>query len=153
LWKGTINATTAKTIGNSDMETTAVRNTFGKGEVIWVPSLIGLGARNKGEYGPLSSLLSVETAKSLNNVPFRFSKHQPGMLMKTMQSGEDYITIIINKSAEKRNVPLIVLRGNSKSSLLFADKGGSVNNKTITISPEETIVIHWSYSKQKSVNK
>ncbi len=145
MWRGTIKTMTAKTIGSSDNETTAVRNTFGKGEVIWVPSLIGLGARKRGEYGPLSALLSAETVKSLNNVPFRFRDHQPGMLMKTMQSGGDYITIIINKSAEKRMVPLIVKKENAKPSVLFANKGGSVNNKTVTISPEETIVIHWSY--------
>lgn len=148
MWRGTIITTTAKTIGTLNNETTAVRNTFGKGEVTWVPSLIGLGAREKGEYGPLSALLSAETAKSLNTVPFRFREHQPGMLMKTLKSGNDYLTIIINKSTEKKIVPLIINKGNAKQSVLFANKGGTAINNKITISPSETIVIHWSYPRE-----
>jgi len=148
MWRGTILTTTAKTIGTLNNEVIAVRNMYGKGEVLWVPTLLGLGARIKGDYRPLSALLYGEIIQSLRNVPFRFKKHQPGMLMKTLQSGASYLTIIINKSSEKRTVPLLVKEGSENPVILFANKGGSVSKKNrVNISPEETLVIQWESIK------
>ena len=143
MWRGTIKTTTAKTIGSFNNEAIAVRNTFGKGEVVWVPTLLGLGARIKGDYDPLSVLLSKEIDQNLNNVPFRFKQHQAGMLMKTLQSGTNFITIIINKSLDKRTVPLEIKKGMANPTVLFANKNGTISENTITISPEETLVIRW----------
>lgn len=144
MWRGTIKTTTAKATGTFSNETTAVRNSFGKGEVFWAPTLFGLGARIQKDYGPLSVLLSGEIVQSLNNVPLRFKQHQPGMLMKTLKTRSGFITIIINKSSEKLTVPLIVKDGVSNQALLFADKGGSVSNNIAVISPEETLVVQWA---------
>lgn len=143
LWRGTIRTTTATTIGSFNNEPTAVRNFLGKGEVIWVPSLIGLGARIRENYEPLTEFLSEEILQSLINVQFRFRQHQPGMLMKTLQSGSDFVTIIINKSPVERIVPLIVKKANVTPVILFATRNGSITNNIISISPEETLVIRW----------
>jgi hypothetical protein len=64
------------------------------------------------------------------------------MLMKTLHSGNAYITIVISKAKEKRKVLLdnkIIL----KPTILFADHGGRVSNNVIEISPEETLVVEW----------
>jgi beta-galactosidase len=143
LWRGTINTTTAKTIGIFNNEAIASRNTFGKGEVIWVPTLLGLGARITENYGPLSVFLAVEIGQNIAGLPFRFEQHQAGMLMKTLQSGTKFITIIVNKSPEKRVVPLKVNKGAGNPVILFAGNGGTISKNTIQISPEETIVIQW----------
>jgi beta-galactosidase len=143
LWRGTINTTTAKTIGILNNEAIASRNTFGKGEVIWVPTLLGLGARINENYGPLSGFLAVEIGQDIAGLPFRFEQHQAGMLMKTLQSGTKFITIIVNKSPGKRIVPLKVTKGAGNPVILFAGNGGTISKNTIHISPEETIVIQW----------
>ena len=148
MWRGTIRTTTAKTIGTYDKESVAVRNFYGKGEVIWVPSLLGLGARIKGDYGPLSVFLYNEINQSLTNVPVRFKLHQPGMLMKTLQSGSDLITIVINKSRDKRTVPLTLKKGTVNPVIMFADKGGTATAENVNISPEETLVIKWNFESE-----
>lgn len=145
LWRGTIKTTTANKIGTFNNEIIASRNFSGRGEILWVPSLIGLGARNNENYYPLSVLLSGELGQSLANVQFRFRQHQPGMLMKTLQSGSDFLTVIINKSPVERIVPLIVKDTVADPVILFSDKGGTVNNNVVSISPEETLVILWDY--------
>jgi beta-galactosidase len=145
MWRGTIRSITAKTIGSYNKESVAVRNVYGKGEVIWVPSLLGLGARIKGAYGPLSVFLFNEIKMSLANIPVLFKQHQPGILMKTLQSGTNLITIIINKSPDKRTVPVTLKAGVANPVILFASKGGTVSTNTVNISPEETLVIRWNY--------
>jgi len=143
LWRGTISTTTATPIGSYNNEPTAVRNFYGKGEVLWMPGLIGLGARIRENYEPLTELLSGEILQSLTNVEFRFRQHQSGMLMKTLQSGSDFLTVIINKSPVDRVVPLTVKNRGLNPVVLFANKGGVINNQAVSISPEETMVIRW----------
>ena len=64
------------------------------------------------------------------------------MLMKTLKSGDAYITVIINKSKEKKKV-LLENKNKLSPSILFADHHGKIANNTLDISPEETMVIVW----------
>lgn len=143
LWRGSIVSTTAKTLGTFENEIIAVRNSFGKGEVVWMPSLVGMASRMNGDYSSLAVFLTAELTKSLATVPIRFKTLQPKMLMKTIRSGDAVLSIVMNKSGEKRTVDI---EGKNKlsGSILFADKGGSVNASVIHIAPEETIVIRWN---------
>lgn len=141
-WQGTLITTTAMPIGYSNQEIIASRNTFGKGEVIWIPALSGLAGRIQG-YSPLVALLENELRPDLTLVPFRFRERQEGMLLKTLKSDESYVTLVVNKSGVARSIALI---NNTKMKplILFADKGGTVTgNDVITISSEETIVLLW----------
>ncbi len=142
LWRGNIVPGTGKVISVANNEPVAVRNKFGKGEVVWVPSLVGLGGRIKGDYSKLADFLDAEAKQSLAKVPFRFKTMQSKMLMKSLQSGNSFISLIINKSGEKRTVAIENKTG-LQPSILFADHQGKVANNTVSISPEETIVIHW----------
>lgn len=143
LWRGTIAATTGKVIGCHNGETIAIRNAFGDGETVWLPSLAGLGARIAGDHGSLTSFLNHEIDESLRNVPFRFMKSQPGMFMRTLRSGDKFITILFNKSNENRKVDLLTDRKYSPLQILYADKGGTARANIITIAPEETMAILW----------
>jgi beta-galactosidase len=142
LWQGTVMPTTAQIIGKVNNEAVAVRNKYGKGEVLWIPSLIGLGSRMKDDYNKLSILLNLEAKQSIANVPFRFAANQPKMLMKMLQSGSSYIAVVINKSKDRRKV-FLKNKSNLRASVLFADQQGKVTNNVIEISPEETMVIEW----------
>jgi len=141
-WQGTLRTTTATPIGRVGDETVALRHSFGKGEVVWIPSLIGLGGR-LSDYAPLSAWLTHEIQANLHAAPCRFASRQPGMLMKTLQSGEAYLTILVNKSPAPADIELI-MKEPRHPVLLFADQQGEIQDRRITIAPEETVVIKWT---------
>ncbi len=140
-WQGTMAVTTARPVGFKNNDVIASRNKYGKGEVLWIPSLIGLAGRIQG-YEPLFALLNNEVKDNISSVPFRFKVPQAGMLMKTLQSGDSYITVIINKSPGSREIELANSK-NLRPSVLFADKTGKMDSNRITMASEETMVIRW----------
>lgn len=142
LWRGFIRNTSGKVISTVDGEPVATRNQFGKGETLWIPSLLGLGARLGGNE-QLAQLLAQELKPNFNKAPYSFASQQKGMLMKTLQSGDSYITIFVNKSKDLKRIALNTTDKFKKPSTLFADKKGTVSGETISISPEETMVIEW----------
>lgn len=142
LWRGFIRNTSGKIISAVDGEAVATRNQFGKGETLWIPSMLGLGARLGGTE-KLAQLLVLELKPNFSKAPYSFAIQQKGVLMKTLKSGDSLVTIVVNKS---NIVKRIVLNTTDKSKLptvLFADKNGTVSSQTITISPEETLVVEW----------
>lgn len=142
LWRGFIRNESGQVLSTVDGETVATLHQFGNGETIWMPSLLGLGARIGGNDN-LANFLSKELRSSIEKSPFSFGCQQKGMLMKTLQSGNSFVTIIVNKSSDIRKVDLNVENKDKKPEVIFADKMGSVSEKTISISPEETLVIEW----------
>jgi beta-galactosidase len=142
LWRGFISNNTAEIISAVDGKPVATRNRFGKGEILWIPSLVGLGAR-LGDDSQLAVFLANELKTNLENAPFIFASQQKGCLMKTLQSGSSYVTVVVNKSNETRQIEIKSTEKNKKPTILFADKKGTVSGQTITISPEETMVIAW----------
>ncbi len=142
LWRGTISPGTGKPLGMSDGEIVGVRNQYGQGEVVWIPSLLGLGARLK-DYAAFSGWLEQEVAQSIKTMPFKFKSPQQGMFMKVLQSGDEYVTVLINKSKAFKSIDLDK-KANLKPTILFAGKNGGVDNRNmVTISPEESIIILW----------
>ncbi len=141
-WRGSIQMNGSKPIGMYENEVIATSHLFGKGEVIWTPSLLGLGGRIKG-YTPLISFLNKELKERIVNVPYKFKEAQPGMLMKTLHSGSHFITVVVSKSTTVKTVELVEHQ-KLKPTVLFADKDGKVNGSTLTIAPEETMVIDWN---------
>lgn len=142
LWQGTIVPTTGLPISRTSNGVVAVKNKFGKGEVLWIPSLLGLGGRINRDYNKLAALLDVEAKQSITKSPIRFNIMQAQMLMKTLKSGNSYLTLIINKSKDKRKV-LLENKTKSTPSVMFADHQGKIANNTVDISPEETMIILW----------
>jgi len=144
LWRGTIDVSTAIPIGQEHNQIIATRNKYGRGEAVWIPSLVGLGSRIENNYNQLSQWLYQELKVSINNSIVRFSTLQPGMLMKTLQAGNAYVTVIINKSQEKRKVFLQFRKDiKLKPVILFNNKNGQIIDYTVNIFPEETMVIQW----------
>ena len=144
LWRGSIRLITATEIGREDEEIVASKNKFGEGEVFWVPSLLGLAARITKNYGLLSVMLDYEAAGSISSVPIRFKTPQKRMLMKILKLGSSFLTVIINKSEQNANVELNIINSiTNNPAVLFADKKGSISDKIVRISSEETMVIQW----------
>ena len=141
--RGFISNSTAKVITSFEGLPIATQNKFGNGEVLWIPSMIGLGSRMQNNYIPLIDLLNKEVKTSLINIPIRFKAAQKNMIMKTLVSGDSYITLIINKTAKNRIVKLSLKNRSLKPEVLFANKQGKVYGKTVTIASEETVVAVW----------
>jgi len=142
LWRGFIRNTSGKVISTVDGEPVATRNQFGKGEALWIPSLLGLGARLGGTEN-LAKLLVQELKPNFNKVPYSFALQQTAVLMKTLQSGSSFVTVVVNKSTDSRRIVLNTTDKSKKPTLLFADKKGTVFGQILSISPEETLVIEW----------
>lgn len=144
LWQGTIAVKSGEVAAKVYQETIAIRNKIGSGEVLWIPSLIGLGSRLSGNYSPLIRFLNQEVAQSINSLPVRFKTAQKDMLMKTIHSGSSLITIIINKSNKLKRIDLDFGTQKLTGKLLYSNKHGKQNGNTVSINPEETLVIKWN---------
>jgi beta-galactosidase len=143
LWRGYIVPLNGKSIAASDGRTIAVRNKFGEGEVLWIPSLIGLGSRIQQDYSSLAAFLKIELSASLLNVPIRFESMQKNVLMKTLKSGTSLVTVIVNKSPSEKSITLSATNPKLNATILYANLPGNVTGKTVKIMPEETMVIEW----------
>jgi beta-galactosidase len=143
LWRGYIIPGAGKSIAASEGRSIAVRNKFGGGEVLWIPSLIGLGSRMQKDYSALAPFLEDELKASILNFPIRFEKIQNNVLMKTLKSSNTLITVLVNKSTTEKSITLSVNNPELNPTVLFANINGSVSGKTIKIKPEETMVIEW----------
>lgn len=138
LWKGYIHDTGGQVLSTENDYVTATRNRFGKGETVWIPSLMGLGARRTGNGEDLSKLLLGE----LNpQVPVRFDHYEKGMFMQTMYNGKSYLAVVINKSGKKKDVKIHA--PGLKAKIVFPDNAGKITDNQLTIHPEETIVLEW----------
>lgn len=142
LWRGFISNTSGEILSTVDGLPVATRNRFGKGETLWIPSLVGLGAR-LSDNSALAGFLKNEMKTNFENAPYCFAAQQKGCLMKTLQSGNAFITVVVNKSTETKNIELKVSDPKLNPEILFANKSGSLNAKNLNISPEETMVIVW----------
>jgi beta-galactosidase len=141
-WIGRIkSSTSSSTLSTNNTEVTAIRNQFGKGEVVWIPTLIGYGARLFG-YKPLAKFLYKEC--ELDKQPFLFDKFQTLVSMKTLQTQNGFITVVFNKSKQEKKITIKQFSNNFKSQILFANKKGSCNGNNLKIAPEETVVINWN---------
>jgi len=146
-WQGTLQLQTATSIAISDDGIIAVRHPFGSGEVLWVPALLGMGARLENN-SALAMLLYQEAANSIQQIPFRFTRQQPGVLSRTLQSPSGYVTVLINKNSQPIELEMILpdsLPQNCQPMILSSIQEGRVlSQNRFLLPPEETLVLKWN---------
>ncbi|TDO03439.1 beta-galactosidase trimerization domain-containing protein [Sunxiuqinia elliptica] len=145
LWRGSITLKTAEALAFNDTIPVASRNKFGAGEVVWIPSLVGNGARIQDDHAEFGKWLKSESF-NLKDQPVCFGRPLKGMLMKTMKSGKSLLTVIINKSGSIQHVSLDFNHGEMSPELIFSDhaSSNSVLSPNLIIHPEETLIIKWN---------
>lgn len=143
MWKGYVSPTTGKALLDFSGNKVGIRNQLGEGEVVWIPALLGLGGRLTENFSPLQQFLQKEAGQSLEKQIVRFQEPHKRVLMKTIQSGESLITILVNKHTKPQRIQLIFNREVSKSEVLFSDSEVNLTGNTLLIQPEETQVIVW----------
>jgi beta-galactosidase len=142
-WTGLLRPTTGVAITRKANDIWAVKNNYGKGQTWWIPSMVGLGSRILEDYSELNRFLKHALDYKTMNLPFSFESPQSGMLMKTLRNGDSTVTVIINKSSERKEFNLVIQAASPKPMAIFANKGGKTVGNHISIDTEETMVIKW----------
>jgi beta-galactosidase len=138
LWISEIQNNSAQVIGQQSSWITAVRGKVGRGEAIWVPSPIGLGAWLH-DNRPLATWLRDVTAPFTRDLPFRFPAQQPGCLMRTLANGTNYVTVITNGTAEPLTCR-VQHRSSVRSQALW---GEGMSGDAVSLGARGTSVLLW----------
>ena len=142
MWLGEIENDSAEVLARQDGRVTAVRRRAGGGEAVWIPSLVGMGAW-LGDGGPLAGLLEELTAHFTRDVPFGFDGRQAGCLMRVLRSGNSYVTVVTNGTAEPRQCRLRRTPGLTPQ-LLWGDPSTlTQGSATLSLGARQTAVYLW----------
>lgn len=142
LWRGELKNYSAKTIGQVDNYVTATRNIYGKGESVFIPSCIGLGAFAKGNT-QLADWLLHETKSVVESLPVYLSGHKPGILLRTMVNGGRYATVLMNTTNTKEKIAMNGLKG-KKGRLVYGSCPNTWKGEPqLELAASETLVILW----------
>lgn len=142
LWRGTLTLSNATGIGPFGNEMTGTVNHFGDGRVVWIPTPLGLGARQTGSYAELAKWITRQLPLDILNKTPHFTKHEAGMFMKSFQIEGKYYSLIINKTNIERTIS--IKGGNlKKAKVWFANKVVKAIGQQVTIAPEGTVVVCW----------
>jgi beta-galactosidase len=144
MWKGYVTTTTGEPIVDKENKKIGIRNQFGEGEVVWLPALIGLGSRIVDDYSPLQEFLASEARESIEKQTVRFKRPHKKMLMKTLETGDKIITVIVNKNEQSGKIDLIFNRKIFESEIINSDSSEQIKTKFVELQPEETKVIIWN---------
>jgi beta-galactosidase len=141
LWLGEIANDSAEVAAQQDGRVTAVRKRAGRGEAVWIPSLVGTGAW-LGDGAPLAALLEELAAPFTRDAPFRFDGRQPGCLLRVLQNGNAYVTVVTNGTAEPRQCRL--RRPPSLNpQLLWGDPSALTRGDAVSLGARQTVVHLW----------
>lgn len=110
--------------------------TMGKGKLVWMPTSIAMAAWSSKNFRPLSDFLMRYSSFDRDGVSFK--RYRKGMLLRTLDSPEGKVVIIMNKSGKTRAPRLKGISG--KREVLFADGVKSFLGMT-KIKPEGTLVL------------
>jgi len=143
LWQGYIHNQSAQVISEENGLVTATRKQFGKGEVIWMPSLVGLGVWRSHNKEVLSGILREELSSVSDSFPFYFDRHQNGLSMQILKSEKKYITIITSINKQLVNLNLVSAQSRTPKCLFSNDDRNVVVDNGIAIYPHTTIVVGW----------
>ncbi len=143
LWLGTIHNLEAKPIATWQGETTAtVRTVAEGGRVIWIPSLVGLGAW-LGDPAPLANYLHSTLQPTLAAVPFSFVQPEPNCLLRVLKNEGSYLTILANSDGQPANCAMTVPAGLHPRTLWGADGIGRDGIEEVSLPAGATQVQLW----------
>jgi beta-galactosidase len=140
MWETEVINDKGRVEGKSGNRIIALRNQSGGGEVLWIPALIGLGAW-LCDNRPLAALLQRELRQFRGNI-FSFAQHSPGVFMKILNNGHEFIIILVNGENEKASLTINgVAPKNLK--LLYGEKKW-LKNERINVGARGTLVFKYN---------
>ncbi|HYN90403.1 MAG TPA: beta-galactosidase [Thermoleophilaceae bacterium] len=147
LWESEIEPLGATPIGREGERVTAVRHRLGKGEAVWVPSLIGLGAW-LGDNEPLSQLFASllgPARDALRQQAVTFAGRQPGAVLRVLESGSRLVAVVTNGEEKARTVRLATARKEAPTVVYGAATAVSSGEggPSVALGPRGTVVLLW----------
>lgn len=136
LWRGILSLNGATPIIQKGDEILGVRNYYGAGEVVWVPTPIELGAYHR-EMKPLEQFYASECAEAINKTPIRFQKLYSGVVMASMTDEDVALVVISNKSDKRQKIKLNI----PFEDFVLLDGSGKVGNSNVTLNPDEFVAV------------
>jgi beta-galactosidase len=144
LWQTEILNNTAQIIGREGNRITAVRNKFGKGEVVWIPMAIGLGAWLDKD-GPLCELLKNELVQVASETPIVFKQKTDDVILQILRNGNSYVSVITNGTDRLQEISL-QLNKKLTPEVIFNTRNEGVKflPSKFNIAGKQTIVVKWT---------
>lgn len=139
LWRGTLVPCGAAPLLSDDGEPVAVRNRYGRGEVVWMPSPIELGGFHR-DMGPLTDFYGETCREALDAAPAAFCCAMPGVLLRTMEGAQGIMTLLINKRSEDVAVPLRIADG-LVPELLYGE--AAIDGRDVRLGADRCAVVLW----------
>jgi beta-galactosidase len=147
LWRGNLKLSTSIPIATNENATAeeiyGCRNIYESGQVVYIPSLVGLGSRITHNYRALCTFLQNELSDIIQELPVSFTNHQPGMLLKLIRSGDTYLTVIVNKSGSDQSLKLNLKNLTHQGIAFSSCKYSKSSDSSIFITSEATMVAEW----------
>lgn len=141
LWRGIIRPATAECIGKYNDDICATRNTYGKGEVYWIPSPIHLGSYRR-DHSKLIELYGALCRSEIAAYPIRFESPEQGILLRVTETANKAVAYIVNATASRRNIRLIaspVL----KNGQLIESNGSVLNGNKLHLAANDVAICIW----------
>lgn len=142
LWISTIEAKSSTALAGADGSTTATDNRSAGGNVIWIPSPIGMGAWLQ-DPAPLARYLAMLFPAQYTNQPFRFEEPQQSCLMRVLQSPHGYLTVITNSTRKLASCSLLGPRNETPHAIWGPQPEAVAGHIELSIPPLGTSVLTW----------
>lgn len=140
LWRGILVPASGETMMTDGGDVAAVRNRYGRGEVVWVPSPIELGGYHR-DMAPLTAFYGRECRDAIDAAPASFSTPDPDVLMRTMCKEGVLMTVIVNKRPESAAIRLRTGRYGVPR-VIYGE--ASVKGAQVTVGADRCAVVLWS---------
>lgn len=143
LWRGIIKPSTAECIARYGGDICATRNSYGKGEVYWIPSPIHLGSYRR-DNSRLVELYGTLCGDAIAREPVRFKTPEQGILLRVTETPDATIAYVVNTNTSGRNRKIrFVTPPALKNARLAGNHGSELNGNTLRIPAGETAICTW----------
>lgn len=95
IWQGTIHNDSGEVLYSDFGNVTGIRNRYGKGSVVWIPSMIDLGSWISRD-GRLADFYRGECLAAGLEYPLYFAENHPNTLMRLLKNGDMLMAVIVN---------------------------------------------------------
>lgn len=139
MFKAELIPTTATVLSGTNKIAYATRNKFGKGEVVYIPQVIGVDEFDK--HSVAFAKLTYNEVKSIyDNYPVVLENMNEEILLQTLVSEDKYISVVTNCTTKE--VKTNIKCKSKKATVIWGDEA-SLNNNSIRLRDRETLVILW----------
>ena len=139
LFRSELSPTTASVLSGDQKIAYATRNTYGKGEVVYIPQIIGPDEFDKHSEA-FANLAYQEVKAIYKSYPVVLDNLNENLLLQTLVSGEKYISVVTNCSLKEVKTTINCI---SKKPVIIWGSKTAINGGTLCLRDRETLVIIW----------